>query len=106
MPWPALCAGRWRISRQLLTESVTLSLAGGGLGLALGFAGIRALLSLYPSTPLGPGSINPVNIPRIGEAGSAVALYWHVLAFTFVISLFTVVLFGLIPALQASRMDL
>ena len=102
----ALGAGRWRIIRQLLTESVTLSLAGGGLGLALGFAGIRALLSLYPSTPLGPGSINPVNIPRIGEAGSAVALDWHVLAFTVLVSLLTGVFFGILPAFQVSRVDL
>jgi predicted permease len=50
--------------------------------------------------------LNIVNIPRIGEGGTAVALDWRVLAFTFLVSLITGVLFGLIPALQASRTDL
>jgi predicted permease len=91
----ALGAGRRRIVWQLLTESVLLSLLGGLLGLALGYAGVRALLAL-----------NPVNIPRIGEHGSAVALDWHVLAFTLLAALVTGVLFGLIPAFSGSRADL
>jgi putative ABC transport system permease protein len=91
----ALGAGRGRIIRQLLTESVLLSVAGGALGLILGYIGLHALLA-----------INPGDIPRIGPQGSAVALDWRVLAFTLLISLFTGILFGLIPAFNASRSDL
>jgi putative ABC transport system permease protein len=91
----AMGAGRGRIVRQLLTESVLLSLAGGALGLVLGYAGVRALLSL-----------NPGNIPRIGEHGSGAVLDWRVLAFTLGISFLTGILFGLIPAFNASRTDL
>ena len=68
---------------------------GGLLGLAIGYAGVRALLAA-----------NPVDIPRIGEHGAAVALDWRVLAFTLVVSLLTGILFGLIPAFGASRTDL
>jgi len=91
----AIGAGRGRIIRQLLTESVVLSVAGGVLGLALGWYGVRALLAL-----------NPGNIPRIGPDGSGVTLDWQVLAFTFAVSLATGILFGLFPAIQASRTDL
>ncbi|MGH9666060.1 MAG: ABC transporter permease, partial [Bryobacteraceae bacterium] len=91
----AIGAGRGRIVRQLLTESILLSSLGGMFGLLLGFAGVRALLA-----------VNPGNIPRIGEAGAAVSLDWRVLSFTVLISLLTGVLFGLIPALNASRPDL
>jgi len=90
----AVGASRGRIIRQLLTESVALSLVGGALGLVLGVAGIRALLAL-----------NPGNIPRIGATGAAVVLDWRVVAFTVLISLATGILFGLIPALQASRIN-
>jgi predicted permease len=88
-------AGRGRIVRQLLTESVLLSFAGAVLGSALGVIGIRALLS-----------VNTAGLPRVGQEGSLVGLDWRVLAFTMGIALFTAVLFGLIPALQASRADL
>jgi predicted permease len=81
--------------RQLLTESVLLSVIGGGVGLVLGLLGVRALLA-----------INPGNIPRIGEHGSAVTLDWRVLLFTAAVALATGILFGLIPALEASRADL
>jgi putative ABC transport system permease protein len=91
----AVGAGKGRIVRQLLTESVLLSLAGGAAGLVIGYAGVRALLA-----------INPGNIPRIGENGSAVALDWRVLLFTVVVAVITGILFGLIPALNASRADL
>jgi putative ABC transport system permease protein len=91
----ALGAGRGRIVRQLLTESVVLSLAGGALGLALGIAGIRLLLS-----------INTAGIPLIGQDGSAVQVDWRVLGYTLVVSVGTGVLFGLITALQGSRTDL
>ena len=91
----AVGAGRGRIIRQLLTESVVLFLAGGLAGLALGAVGMRALLAL-----------NPGNIPRIGEHGSAVTLDWRVFAFTIGISLLTGMVFGLIPAMGVSRADL
>ncbi len=91
----ALGAGRRRIIEQLLTESILLSLVGGALGLVIGYAGVKALLAA-----------NPVHIPRIGENGAAVALDWRVLAFTFLIAIVTGILFGLIPALSASRADL
>jgi len=91
----AMGAGRGRIIRQLLTESVLLSLGGGVFGLILGYFGVRALLT-----------INPGNIPRIGEQGSAITLDWRVLAFTLLVSLGTGILFGLIPAFGASHADL
>jgi putative ABC transport system permease protein len=91
----ALGAGRGRIVRQLLTESLLLSAAGGLLGLLLGAVAVRALLA-----------INPGNIPRIGEDGSGVGLDWSVLVFTLGVSFATGLLFGLIPALDASRADL
>jgi len=91
----AIGAGRGRLIRQLLTESVLLSLSGGVLGLVLGYLGVRALLA-----------INPGNIPRIGERGSAVMLDWRVLLFTLVASVLTGILFGLIPAFNISRTDI
>ena len=91
----AIGAGRGRIIRQLLTESVLLSLAGGVLGLGLGTLGIRALLAL-----------NTAGLPRVGEQGGVVSPDWRVLAFTLAVALGTGILFGLIPALHASRADL
>ncbi|HTS25341.1 MAG TPA: ABC transporter permease [Bryobacteraceae bacterium] len=91
----ALGAGRAHIVRQLLGESVTLSLAGGGTGLLLGLAGVRALLA-----------VNPGDIPRIGAHGASVTLDWRVLVFTVIVSVATGVLFGLFPALEVSRVDL
>src|SRR5579872_17195 len=91
----AVGAGRHQIIRQLLTESTLLSLAGGVVGLFLGYFGLRALLL-----------INPGNIPLIGEHGAGVTMDRHVLAFTLMISALTGIFFGLIPAMQASRTDL
>jgi putative ABC transport system permease protein len=91
----AIGAGRGRIVRQLLTESVVLSMLGGGLGLVLGVVGIRALLA-----------VNPGNIPRIGVGGAGVGVDWRVLAFTVLVSLATGLVFGLAPSVQASRVDL
>ena len=91
----AIGGSRGRIIRQLLTESVVLSIAGGVLGLFAGWAGIRALLS-----------INTAGLPRVGEAGALVGLDWRVVAFTLLVSLATGVIFGLIPALQSSKSDL
>ena len=91
----AIGAGRGRIIRQLLTESVLLSLAGGALGLVLGVVAIRALLA-----------INTAGLPRLGQDGSAVALDWRVVLFTLAVSLGTGIVFGLFPALHGSRADL
>src|SRR5204862_5543012 len=74
----AIGAGRGRIVRQLLTESVMLAVAGGAWGLLLGSIGVRALLA-----------VNPGNVPRIGEGGAAVAADWRVMAFTLGVSLLT-----------------
>jgi len=91
----AVGGSRGRIIRQLLTESVVLSLAGGVLGLLLGTVGIRALLA-----------VNTADLPFVGDDGSRVGVDWRVLAFTLAIALGTGILFGLIPALQSSRPDL
>ena len=91
----ALGAGRWHIIRQLLTESLVISLTGGVLGLILGFAGVRFLLA-----------INPGSIPRVGEDGSAVTVDLNVLLFTLAVSVLTGILFGLVPAISASRKNL
>ncbi len=90
----AIGAGRARIVRQLLTESVLLSVAGGALGLLLGFGGIRALLAVSTS-----------GVPRLGENGSLVSLDWRVLSFTILLSLITGIVFGLIPAVHGCRAD-
>ncbi len=87
----AIGASRGRIIRQLLTESVALSLLGGLLGLGLAFGMVRGLRWF--------GS---AGIPRLEEIG----IDGRVLGFTFVISLFTGLLFGLAPALRASQVDL
>ena len=91
----AIGAGRGRIIRQLLTESVLLSTIGGALGLVLGMAGIRALLA-----------INTAGLPRLGQDGSLVSMDLRVVGFTILVSTFTGVVFGLIPALEGSRADL
>ncbi|MCX6633306.1 MAG: ABC transporter permease, partial [Candidatus Solibacter sp.] len=91
----AMGAGRARIVRQLLTESVLLSLGGAVVGAAAGLVGICALLS-----------VNTANLPRVGQEGSLVGLDWRVLVFTILVAVATGLLFGLIPALQTSRPDL
>ena len=91
----AIGAGRGRIVRQLLTESLLLALVGGALGLALGVVGVRLLLA-----------VNPGNIPRLGPGGGGVTLDVRVLLFTMILSILTGVVFGLAPALHASRVDL
>lgn len=91
----AMGASRSRLVWQLLTESLLLSLAGATLGIGFGYLGVRALLSL-----------NPGDIPRIGERGDPVSLDWRVLLFTLVVAVLTGILFGLVPSLTASRSDI
>src|SRR5215831_35250 len=81
----ALGAGRWRLLRQFLTEGVILALAGGALGAAVGFVGLRAMLAA-----------NPESIPRSLE----IALDWKVLAFTAAVSVITGLVFGMAPLLH------
>jgi predicted permease len=81
----ALGAGRGRIVRSLLVESVLLGLIGGALGVGLAYAGLRVLLA-----------IGPANLPRLSE----ISLDSRTLGFTAVLSLLSSVLFGLIPALK------
>jgi predicted permease len=86
----ALGAPRARLIRQMLTESLLISLLGGGLGALLAIEGVKALVSLLPA-----------GFPRASE----IHVNGTVFGFTFLISLLTGVLFGLAPALQASRVD-
>jgi predicted permease len=94
----ALGASRWRLFRQLLSESVMLAGVSGLLGLAIGAGGVRLLLALSPG-----------NLPRINDeqhvASAVTALDWHVLVFALVISIVTGVLFGVFPALRVSKLD-
>lgn len=87
----AVGASRWRLIRQLLTESVILSAISGLLGLLLAYGGIKLLVSLTPS-----------EVPRLHEIG----LHVPVFLWTLAISIVTGLLFGLAPALQASKADL
>jgi putative ABC transport system permease protein len=86
-----LGASRWRIARQLLTESVLLSAIGGGFGLLLAWWGTRALLGLSPPELMDVRD-TAVNLP--------------VLAFTVGLTMLTGIIFGLVPALEAARVDL
>ena len=87
----ALGAGRWRLVRQLLAESVALSLAGGAAGLLLASWGVRALMAVAPA-----------DLPR----ATAVEMDASVLAFSIGLSVLAGVLFGTVPAVIASRPDL
>lgn len=86
----ALGASRWRLIRQLLTESVALSLAGGALGILFAMWGLSALVAFDPG-----------NVRRLDQ----VSLDGNVLMFTLALSLLTGILFGLAPAFGASRPD-
>ncbi len=89
----ALGAGRFRIARELLLESITLGLAGGALAVAVAYAGLRFLVAL-----------GPANLPRLAE----ISLDARSIAFTFSLALFSGFFLGLIPALKHAwrRQDL
>jgi len=86
----ALGASRWRVMRQLFTESTMLALTGGAVGLLIAYWGLAAITKLLPR-----------DFPRLDE----IHMDLRVLAFTFLASVLTGMLFGLAPALQISRSD-
>jgi putative ABC transport system permease protein len=87
----ALGSSRWRVTRQLMTESLLLAAVGGACGLLLAAWGLDALVAF-----------NPADIPRL----SGVGINATALLFTFGVSVVTALIFGLVPALQASRGNL
>jgi predicted permease len=95
----AVGASRWRVMRQLLTESILLSGLGGIFGFILGAWGVRSLLLLVPG-----------NIPRLTDPEHVQSLLtlidWRIAAFTIGVSFLTGIVFGLFPALKISNPDL
>jgi putative ABC transport system permease protein len=87
----ALGAGRWRIARQLVTESVLMSVIGGTLGLVAAKYGLSILKAMLPA-----------DLPRLAD----VAVDTRVLLFTALLSVLTGIVFGLVPAVGASKVDL
>lgn len=87
----ALGAGRWRLVRQCLTESLVLGLAGGALGVGFAALGVRPFLAFWPGV-----------MPRVEE----IQLDWRVMAFAVAASVGCGVLFGLLPALRAPARDM
>ena len=87
----ALGASRWRILRQLITESVLLSLLGAALGLGVAVYGLSIMKTTLPP-----------DTPRLAD----VALDGHVLLFTALLAVFTGIIFGLVPALGASKLNM
>ncbi len=94
----AVGASRWRVIRQLLTESIILSGLGGLVGFLLGLWGVRTLLLLVPG-----------NIPRLTDSDHPQALLslldWRIVVFTIGVSFLTGIVFGLFPALHISNPD-
>jgi putative ABC transport system permease protein len=87
----ALGAGRTRLVRQFLTESALLAILSGTLGVALAYLGLYLLIAVAPK-----------DVPRLDQVG----IDGRVLAFSLAISVLTALIFGLVPALQASNPDL
>jgi predicted permease len=87
----ALGANRWRVVRQLLTESVVLALIGGAIGLAIGAAGIRLLLRMAPA-----------DLPRL----DSVSFDTRVVLFSIVLTVLTGILVGIVPAVRLARHSL
>ena len=81
----ALGAGRWRIARELLVESITLGLVGGAVGVGVAYAGLRLL-----------AAIGPENLPRLSE----ISLDGRSIAFTLILSMVSGLLFGSVPVLR------
>ena len=88
----ALGAGRWRLIQQLIEENLLVALAGGSLGLALGYGMMRGLKLLVPAGYL----------PQEAD----ISIDVNILLFTLAVSILTAILFGLAPALHATRVDL
>jgi putative ABC transport system permease protein len=91
----AVGARRWQLIRQLLTESVLIGVTGGALGLLIAVWGTRAIATLVPKEFV--TSVYDLN---------SIRLDWRVFAFTFGLSVLTGIVFGLAPALTASKPDL
>jgi len=91
----ALGANRWRVVRQLLTEALLLSLVGGVFGLLIAYWGIPALVATLPQNQLNA-------LPFL----KTVHIDLSILGFSFGLSVLTGIVFGLVPALQSSRLDL
>ena len=88
----ALGAGRWRIIRQLLVESLLLAVSGAILGALMAWGGLKGLVALMPQQIIPAEAVIRLNLP--------------VLAFTLAVAVLTAVIFGLAPALQVVRRDL
>jgi putative ABC transport system permease protein len=88
----ALGAGRWRLVRQLLVESLLLAVSGAVLGAFLAWGGLKGLVALIP--------------PQIIPAEAVIRLNTPVLFFTLSVAVLTALVFGLVPALQVARRDL
>jgi putative ABC transport system permease protein len=90
----ALGAGKLRVVRQLLTESILLSILGGGAGILLAIWGVSLLPRLFPANVM----------DRVAGAGH-IAVDYRALAFTFTLAILTGIVFGLAPGFTASRLD-
>jgi predicted permease len=91
----AIGAGRTRLIRQLLTESVVLAVLGGICGLLFGHVAIRGMLA-----------INSGNLPRLGPSAAYVMMDWRLVTFTLTLSVITGIVFGMAPAFSTSQRDL